>query len=102
MEHYTAQELLNELITRIEESSVVISPGSIDRLVSMLSDVDVPLKDSKMYFIINDDIEVNDNLHLKPGDRLHLNEMTAALKQCSYVQAYVFVTSDAAKNWLAE
>lgn len=40
MEHCTAQELVNELITRIEESSVVISPDSIDRLVSLLSDVD--------------------------------------------------------------
>lgn len=40
MENYTAQNLINELIIRIEESSVVISPSSIDRLVALLTDVD--------------------------------------------------------------
>jgi hypothetical protein len=56
-------------------------------------------KGLKMYFIINDDIEVDDELHLHHGDILSLFEMQNVLAQCELVSAICFASQELALEY---
>lgn len=58
-----------------------------------------PLKDSKMYFVIDSDVQVSATLHLRHGDIVSAFDLQCALDVCGDIRALCFATKQLAEEW---